>query len=115
VIVGAGFAGLSAARRLRQLEPRARVTVLEAGRVAEGAAGRNSGFMIDLPHDLDLGGLRRCGGRPRDDRLNRQAIAFARGAVEDYQIDRPYFDPAGKVNGAASAAADAHNRSYARI
>jgi glycine/D-amino acid oxidase-like deaminating enzyme len=26
--------------------------LLEAGRVAEGAAGRNSGFMIDLPHEL---------------------------------------------------------------
>jgi len=45
VVVGAGFAGLSAARRLTQLDPKARVIVLEAGRVAEGAAGRNSGFI----------------------------------------------------------------------
>ena len=52
VVVGAGFAGLSAARRLTQLQPGARILVLEAGRLAEGAAGRNSGFMIDLPHDL---------------------------------------------------------------
>ena len=28
------------------------VIMLDAGRVGEGAAGRNSGFMIDLPHDL---------------------------------------------------------------
>ena len=52
VVVGAGFAGLSAARRLTQLHPGARIVVLDAGRIAEGAAGRNSGFMIDLPHDL---------------------------------------------------------------
>jgi glycine/D-amino acid oxidase-like deaminating enzyme len=113
VIVGAGFAGLSAARRLRQLSPRARASVLEAGRVAEGAAGRNSGFMIDLPHDLASEDYAGAG----DDRamiaLNRHAIGFAREAVEDYGIDRGLFDPAGKVNGAASAAADAHNRSYA--
>lgn len=39
-IIGAGFAGLSAARRLLQGEPGLRVVVLDAGRVGEGAAGR---------------------------------------------------------------------------
>src|SRR6185436_4365274 len=52
VIIGAGFAGLSAARRLLQLAPGAKIAVLEAGRLAEGAAGRNSSFMIDLPHEI---------------------------------------------------------------
>lgn len=113
-IVGAGFAGLSAARRIRQLQPEARIAVLDAGRVAEGGAGRNSGFMIDLPHDLSSDDYTGAG----DDRiiigLNRQAIGFARAAVEEYGIDRNYFDPVGKVNGAASAEAEAHNESYAR-
>lgn len=112
-IVGAGFAGLAAARRLRQIDPALKVAVLEAGRLAEGASGRNSGFMIDLPHELtsdDYSG----GG---DDRaiigLNRHAIAFAREAVAEYGIDHNFFDPAGKVNGAASATAHALNQSYA--
>lgn len=52
LVIGAGFAGLAAARRLSQLCPTDRITILEASRVAEGPAGRNSGFMIDLPHDL---------------------------------------------------------------
>ncbi|MEW2915968.1 FAD-binding oxidoreductase [Ruegeria sp. ANG10] len=114
VIVGAGFAGLSAARRLKQLQPDAKVVVLEAGRVAEGAAGRNSGFMIDLPHDLASDDYAGSG----DDRvminLNRQAIDFARSAVEEFDIDRNFFDPAGKVNGAASTTAEANNHSYAK-
>jgi hypothetical protein len=45
--------------------------------------------------------------------LNRHAIGFAAEAVADYGIDPNYFDPVGKVNGAASPQADAHNRSYA--
>jgi glycine/D-amino acid oxidase-like deaminating enzyme len=114
VVIGAGFAGLSAARRLLQLDASLRVAVLEAGRVAEGAAGRNSGFMIDLPHELTSSDYAGSG----DDRaligLNRQAIAFAREAVQDYDIAPAYFDPAGKINGAASAGAVAHNVSYAR-
>lgn len=113
VIIGGGFAGLAAARRLTQLQPRARIAVLEAGRIAQGAAGRNSGFMIDLPHELTSEDYAGAGDETEMIALNRQAIAFARSAVEDYGIDANYFDPAGKVNGAASATAEAHNRSYA--
>ncbi|MBU2944843.1 FAD-binding oxidoreductase [Shimia thalassica] len=113
VIIGGGFAGLSAARRLRQLHSDAVIMVLEAGRVADGAAGRNSGFMIDLPHDLASEDYSGAG----DDRtlitLNRQAIAFARTAVDEYGIDANFFDESGKVNGAASTTAHAHNLSYA--
>ncbi len=112
-IVGGGFAGLSAAERLRQLHPGARIAVLEASRLAEGASGRNSGFMIDLPHEVQSDDY--SGGG--DDRaviaLNRHAIGFAQAAVETYGIDRNFFDPMGKVNGAASETADALNRSYA--
>jgi glycine/D-amino acid oxidase-like deaminating enzyme len=113
-VVGAGFAGLSAARRLLQIDPSLKVVALEAGRVAEGAAGRNSGFMIDLPHDLASDDYAGSG----DDRaviaLNRQAIGFALSAAEEYGIPRDFADPVGKVNGAASAAGHAHNESYAK-
>ena len=37
-MVGAGFAGLSAARRLSQLQPDAKITVLEAGRIVEAGS-----------------------------------------------------------------------------
>ncbi|SEK38082.1 Glycine/D-amino acid oxidase [Roseovarius nanhaiticus] len=114
IVIGAGFAGLSAARRLTQLQPGARIAVLEAGRVAEGAAGRNSGFMIDLPHDLQSEDYAGAGDDRRMIEVNRHAIRFAADAVEAYGIDKNYFDRAGKVNGAVSAAAEAHNRSYAR-
>jgi len=112
-VVGAGFAGLSAARRLRQLLPEARIAVLEAGRVAEGAAGRNSGFMIDLPHDLASEDYAGDGDDALLTRLNRKAIAFGAKAVADYRINDDYFDSAGKVNGAAGSTGHRHNISYA--
>lgn len=115
VVVGGGFAGLSAARRLRQLQPTAQIAVLDALSIGEGSAGRNSGFMIDLPHDLasdDYAGQGAAADQALT-RLNRQAIAFAQAAVADYGIDPAFVDPAGKVNGAASDAGQAHNESYA--
>jgi glycine/D-amino acid oxidase-like deaminating enzyme len=112
-IIGGGFAGLAAARRLRQLDPTLKVAVLEASRLAEGASGRNSGFMIDLPHELTSDDYAGHGDDHGMIALNRRAIAFAKGAVQEYGIDSTFFDPAGKVNGAASETADALNRSYA--
>ena len=114
VIVGAGFAGLSAARRLTQLEPNARVAILEAGRIAEGSAGRNSGFMIDLPHDVASDNYLSAGDDRLVTTLNRQAISFAGDAVQEYGIRPGYFDARGKINGAASASAQAHNENYGR-
>lgn len=113
VIVGAGFAGLSAARRLIQLQPDAKITVIEASKIAEGASGRNSGFMIDLPHELTSSDYAGSGDDRRMIDLNRHAIAFAAEAVADYAIPAAWFDRAGKVNGAVGEAAHAHNLSYA--
>ena len=114
VIIGAGFAGLAAARRLTQLAPDASVVVLDAGRIAEGAAGRNSGFMIDLPHELTSEDYAGAGDDLAMISLNRQAQSFAKDAVVEYGIDGNFFDPSGKINGAASQHAHAHNQSYAK-
>jgi glycine/D-amino acid oxidase-like deaminating enzyme len=112
VVIGAGFAGLSAALRVQQLDPNASVIVLEAGRIAQGAAGRNSGFMIDLPHDLASEDYAGAGDDQLLTRLNRQAIEFGDQATKMFEISPDYFDKSGKVNGAASTKGDAHNRSY---
>lgn len=113
-VIGGGFAGLSAARRLRQLQPDARIVVLEAGRIGEGASGRNSGFMIDLPHELASRDYAGSGDDHLTIRLNRKAISFGKTAVEDYGIDHNFFDEVGKVNGAAGELALVLNETYAR-
>ena len=52
LVIGAGYAGLAAARRLAQLAPSASIAVLDAGVVGDNASGRNSGFAIDVPHNV---------------------------------------------------------------
>lgn len=114
VIVGAGFAGLAAARRLSQLRPSDRIVVLEAQRVGFGASGRNSGFMIDLPHDLSTETY--AGAREHDLRtilLNRAGIAVARDAVEEFGL-HDCFEPCGKYHGAADVHGAAALRKFER-
>ncbi len=52
-VVGAGYTGLAAARRLHELEPDASIAVLEATTIGEGSSARNSGFMT--PSDSKIG------------------------------------------------------------
>lgn len=116
LVIGAGFAGLSAARRLQQLQPNARIIVLEGRKVAQGPAGRNSGFMIDLPHELtseDYAGESAEKDR-RQTSLHRSAICFARAAVNEYAMPAETMALSGKVNAAATAKGMHHNTQYAQ-
>jgi glycine/D-amino acid oxidase-like deaminating enzyme len=114
VVIGAGFAGLSAARRLSQIDPTLRVAVLEAGVVGEGSAGRNSGFIIDLPHEVsssDFGGD--PNGRSKQDIvIQRAAIALAAGVAAEADWGREVFDPCGRYCVAISEEGDHHLVSY---
>ncbi|MEM7406910.1 MAG: FAD-binding oxidoreductase [Pseudomonadota bacterium] len=115
LIIGAGFAGLSAARRLAQIDSGARIAVVDATRLADGPAGRNSGFMIDVPHDLmtdDYGGLADADRQLIT--LNRAAIEFAGSAAQEYGLDASAFNRCGKVNAAATDKGLRHNTDYAR-
>ena len=64
LVIGAGAAGLAAARRAAEIHPDRTVALVEAGKLGDGASARNSGFVIDLPHNVgadldDLGTLKR--------------------------------------------------------
>ena len=114
LVIGAGFAGLAAARRLSQLCPDDQIVMVDATRVGDGPAGRNSGFMIDLPHDLsseDYGGAVDADRAQIED--NRRAQEFAAEMVRAFDLPREAFDPCGKVNGAATARGHRHNLDYA--
>ena len=112
-MIGAGFAGLAAARRLSQACLGDRIVVLDAVRIGEGPAGRNSGFMIDLPHHL---ASENYSGAAETDlqqiRANRAAIDFAMEAAADYGLPEEAIVRAGKVNAVATERGQHHNRDY---
>ena len=116
LIIGGGFAGLSAARRLSQLRPGEKIVVVEAKEIATGPAGRNSGFMIDVPHSLSSGEYSVAGAEATAFEIaqNRLAIAFARSAAQEYGMSARTFNPSGKINASATARGVNMNANYAR-
>ena len=47
LIVGTGYTGLSAARKLGQLYPNQKIILIDAQLAGEGASSRNSGYLVD--------------------------------------------------------------------
>lgn len=115
LIIGAGFAGLSAARRLQQLRPEDKVVVLDAQQLAIGAAGRNSGYMIDVPHNLSSGEYSSDDAEATalEIEQNRFAIDFAKQAATDYGMSATTFDPSGKINAAVTPRGLKFNQRFA--
>ncbi|ANT54532.1 NAD(P)/FAD-dependent oxidoreductase [Mesorhizobium amorphae] len=113
-IIGAGFAGLSAAVRLAELDPKLSIAVIDSDEVGHGASGRNSGFLIDLPHDISSGNFGADAvAKSRDE------IFVARTAIQQYARlaevhgwDNDVFDASGKYSVAMTDGGTEHLEAY---
>lgn len=101
LVVGAGYAGLAAARRLAENRPNDSIVVLDAGEAGENASGRNSGFGIDLPHVVG-GAQDDLSGAHAYMRLARSALDHLEGVVGSHGIACDW-SRAGKYQAATSA------------
>ncbi len=86
VVIGGGFVGNAAARRMAENRPDNSVLLIEALMIGQGASGRNSGFVIDQPHkrELELG----------DNALKNKIVNLNHTAIDyfEQQIDRYGID-----------------------
>jgi glycine/D-amino acid oxidase-like deaminating enzyme len=100
VVIGGGYVGLAAARRLAENRPNDSILLLEAGEVGENASGRNSGFAIDLPH-VTSSNKDELEGAHRYMALARAAIDYHETQIERYAIECDWSQP-GKYQTASS-------------
>ncbi|MCW5233947.1 NAD(P)/FAD-dependent oxidoreductase [Verminephrobacter eiseniae] len=102
IVIGAGFTGLAAARRIAQLQPQASVLVVDATTIGDGASGRNSGFLISLPHNTGMAGHGSPAAVARKQiRLYDMGLQWLHGIVTQQAIECGW-SPAGKFHAAAT-------------
>ena len=101
LVLGAGYAGLAAARRLGELHPSDKVAVIDAGVMGENASARNSGFGIDIPH-VTGSHQAQLQGAHRHMRLSRAALDHLEGLVDKHKIACDWVR-AGKYHAAVTA------------
>lgn len=100
LVLGGGYAGLAAARRLAENCPDQQIVLVEAGEAGENASGRNSGFGIDLPHNVGSS-LDELEGSHRFMRLARMAIDHLEDVVTTHDV-KCDWKRAGKYHTAVS-------------
>lgn len=85
-IVGAGYTGLAAAKRWRELAPDDEIAVIDASEAGEGTPGRNSGFLLEiaLANDARSAQMQRM---TRCNQLIAQAMSTIVREVEGAAID----------------------------
>ena len=101
-IVGAGYTGLAAARRLAELKPDESIALVDGGRIGNNAAGRCSGFAIDQAHNIRAKSFAdELENEKIQIRLNRAGQEALRSAIEQHHIDCDWQN-VGKIHGAGT-------------
>ncbi|MGB3835013.1 NAD(P)/FAD-dependent oxidoreductase [Castellaniella sp.] len=114
VVVGAGYTGMAAARRLAELNPDEEILLCDAGVVDSGSSGRNSGFMISEPHVARASHESRQLFAQRTHkqlRLYQTGVQALESLVKQHQIDCDW-QAVGKYHAAATAQGAEHLREY---
>lgn len=93
-IIGAGFSGLSTAWRLAELRPDWKIALIDAQEIGEGSSGRNAGFIIDIPHNVDA--QKDNSVQQQTYRLNNFAIERLHQAVQAHDIPCDWQHRCGK-------------------
>ncbi|MCS5591120.1 MAG: FAD-binding oxidoreductase [Gammaproteobacteria bacterium] len=87
VVVGAGFTGLGAVRRLAEIHPSEEILLLDAREIGQNASGRNSGFAVAHSHFPGRFDEKLLKGYQRIDRLNQSGLDILRAEITKHNIE----------------------------
>ena len=87
LIVGAGYTGLSAARKLSQLHPDQKIILVDAQLAGEGASGRNSGYLVDTTLNDGFTSNKNLKNYKIKSDIYNLGIKQIKKFVKEYQVD----------------------------
>jgi len=87
LIIGAGYTGLSAARKLAQLHPNQKIIVVDSQLAGEGASGRNSGYLVDTTLNDGFTSNKELKIYKKKSDIYKLGIETVRKFIKEYQVD----------------------------
>ena len=87
LIVGAGYTGLSAARKLGQLYPNQKILIVDAQLAGEGASSRNSGYLVDTTLNDGFTSNKEIENYKKKTDIYKIGIETVKKFIKEYQVD----------------------------
>ena len=92
LIVGAGYTGLSAARKLAQIHPEQKIILVDAQLAGEGASGRNSGYLVDTTLNDGFTSNKELSNYKKKTDIYKLGIEATKRFIKEYQVDCDWND-----------------------
>ena len=87
LIIGAGYTGLSAARKLGQLYPNQKILLVDAQFAGEGASSRNSGYLVDTTLNDGFTSNKELENYKKKVDIYKLGIEAVKRFVKEHQVD----------------------------
>ena len=87
LIIGAGYTGLSAARKLGQLHPNQEIILVDAQLAGEGASSRNSGYLVDTTLNDGFTSNKELENYKKKTNIYKLGIEAVKRFIKEYQVD----------------------------
>ena len=87
LIVGAGYTGLSAARKLSELHPNQKIIIVDAQLAGEGASGRNSGYLVDTTLNDGFTSNKELSNYKKKTDIYKLGIDTVKKFIKEHQVD----------------------------
>ena len=87
LIIGAGYTGLSAARKLSEILPNKEIIIVDAQLAGEGASGRNSGYLVDTTLNDGFTSNKELDIYKKKVDIYNLGIYAVKNFIKEYQVD----------------------------
>ena len=87
LVVGAGYTGLSAARKLGHLYPKQKILLVDAQLAGEGASSRNSGYLVDTTLNDGFTSNKELENYKKKADIYKLGIDAVKRFIKEYQVD----------------------------
>jgi len=87
IIIGAGFTGLSAARKLGNLNPNKKIILVDAQLAGEGASSRNSGYLVDTTLNDGFSSNIKIKDYQKKVDIYERGIVSVKNFIKDYLVE----------------------------